>query len=57
MLDLPGQIVLIRFAAFRDIELRYFANLDHRSSIAAYNRTTFADHLLLQNCKIHDFIF
>jgi uncharacterized protein YceK len=51
ILDLPGQIIFIRFAAFRDIELRYFANLDERLSIAAYNRTKFADHLLLQNCK------
>ena len=49
-IDLPGYILLIRFAAFRDIELRYFANLDQRSSIAAHNRTKFADHLLLQNC-------
>ena len=51
ILDMPGQLIMMRFAAFRDIELRYFGNLDQRTSIASYNRTRFADHLLLQNCK------
>lgn len=53
--DLPGQIILIRFAAFREVELRYFANVDMRSSIATYNRTKFADHLLLQNLIIENY--
>ena len=50
-IDLPGQIILVRFAAFRDIELKYFGSLDQRCSIAAFNRLRFGDHLLLQGCN------
>ena len=52
----PGYMLFVRFAAFRDIELKYFANLESPMSTSKYHRIAYADHLHLQNRRIISFL-
>ena len=48
--NLNGHLFFIRFLAFRDIELKYFADCEAKLWPSKGHRLNFGDHYYLQSC-------